>query len=106
MQKHQHTTRDKGAPVSAGAVGGPGSWFEAAGAAAGRCFQTGIAFPIDLFRPATFSLSRKQKGGGIVPMKGMQSSKGEKAPRTFFFVDGIEEAFHGATCVWILWKEL
>ena len=26
-----------------------------------------------------------------MPMKGVQSSKGEKAPRTFFFVDGIEE---------------
>jgi hypothetical protein len=39
-------------------------------------------------------------------MKGMQSSKGGKAPRTFFFVDGIEEASHGATYVWIWWKEL
>ena len=48
-------------------------------------------FSIDLFRPATFSLSRKQKGGDIMPMKGVQSSKGRKAPRTFFFVDGIEE---------------
>ena len=27
-----------------------------------------------------------------MPMKGVQSSKGRKAPRTFFFVDGIEEA--------------